>query len=97
MDSDNLHEPDYIPDFKQIVENIGSTQSGFIGILWLCCEKFSYLVFYAPDAMKILGILKATNKGGLLEMENHNTETINRGMSSGAEKYSKGEFVRDWK
>jgi len=92
-----LHVPTYISDFKQIIENIEGLQSDFIGVLHLSSENFSFIIFYEPDRQKILGILKPANKGSLAEEEDYNTEIINRGMSSGTEKYSKGKFVRDWK
>jgi hypothetical protein len=94
--SENQHEPNYLPDFRRTIENIEGIQSALIGILSLYGETFSYVVFYAPEMQKILGILKVTSKSSLTDKENHNTETIARGMSSSSEKYSKGKFIRNW-
>jgi hypothetical protein len=91
------HGSAYISDFKQILENTERSQSDFVGILHLSSEDFSYIIFYDPHRQKILGILKTTEKGSLIDEENYNTEMINNGLSSGTEKYSKGKFVRNWK
>ncbi|MCS3798000.1 hypothetical protein [Niastella sp. OAS944] len=51
---------DYINDYKITVSNLQQSNSKELGITWLNTDHDgSYLIFYEPDKLNILGILKA--------------------------------------
>jgi hypothetical protein len=54
----------------------------------------SYLIFYEPDHLNILGVLKFKAKNTSTEGDNSNE--INKGHSPGRQKYSKGKLVEEW-
>ena len=87
----------YLADFDQCVPNLNEFKSNVIGITTITGNKDSFLIFYEPETKKILGILKSENPSGIKATEENATDIVNRGYSSGKEKYSKGVFVRNWK
>lgn len=73
------------------------SKSKELGITWLDTDNNgSYLIFYEPDHLNILGILKAKNVPSEQSTEGGNPNAINKGYSSGRQKYSKGELVKTW-
>lgn len=57
----------------------------------------SYHIFYEPAPPNILGVLKAKSSTNLQSQEERNTDTVIRGFSSGEQKYSNGELMKEWK
>src|SRR5882762_2101630 len=57
----DVADQDYINDFVQIVESIKNVKAENIGIADLYRSNFFYLVFYEPDDLVIIGILKFMN------------------------------------
>ena len=52
---------DYINDYEITVSNLQQSNSNELGITWLNTDHDgSYLIFYEPDKLNILGILKAS-------------------------------------
>ena len=52
----------YINDYEITVSNLQDSKSKELGITWLDTDNNgSYLIFYEPDHLNILGILKAKN------------------------------------
>jgi len=88
---------DYLMDYKICVDQLDKSKSDFLGITSIYSDNFSFLVFYEPGSKMILGVLKSKNTFGIKSVEENATDTINKGFSSSAEKYSKGTFIRDWK
>ncbi|WP_153796819.1 hypothetical protein [Foetidibacter luteolus] len=95
-DAGNLKE-DYLLDFKNCVDELNKSESDLLGITSVYGDNISFLIFFEPDSKTILGLLKSKSPSGIKSIEQNATDTINRGFSSNAEKYSKGAFVRDWK
>lgn len=93
---ENNHRSDsYIQDFEDCVFNLKNSTSIFLGITSIYSNKHHFMIFHEPEIKVILGTLKSNSD--LNSVENYNTETINSGYSSNAEKYSKGVFIHDWK
>lgn len=87
----------YLNDFGKCVQKLNESKSNLIGLTWINGSDNSFLMFYEPATKIILGILKSENPVGLKASEEYATDTVNRGNSSEAEKYSKGKFIRSWK
>lgn len=91
-------DDDYINNYEITVSNLQDSKSKELGITWLDTDNDgSYLIFYEPDHLNILGILKAKNVRSEQSTEKGNTDVVNKGHSSGCQKYSKGELVIDLK
>ena len=84
-------------DYKNCVINLNNSKAEFLGITTIYSENNSFLIFYEPEIKLILGILKSDCLLDLKNLEENQTDTINKGYSSNAERYSKGKFIRDWK
>ena len=58
----------------------------------------SYLIFYEPDHLNILGVLKRTTKSTSNEQstEEYNSNEIIKWHSPGRQKYSNGKLVEEW-
>lgn len=83
-------DDDYINDYEITVSNLQNSQSKESGITWLNTDdNGSYLIFYEPDHLTILGVLKAKRTLG----EGDNSKPKTKGDSPGSQKYSKGEPV----
>jgi hypothetical protein len=85
----------YLQDFEDCVINLKNSSSLLLGITSIYGNESHFMIFYEPGTKVILGVLKSDSD--LITVENFNTETINMGYSSDAEKYSKGILIRDWK
>ncbi|PXY41388.1 hypothetical protein DMB65_08280 [Flavobacterium cheongpyeongense] len=86
-----------ILDSKSCVNNISKVKSENIGILNLATENNFYMLFYEPKENRIIGIIKFLKTESLNDVENYNDETIQKGFSSKAQKYSKGKLIKEWK
>ncbi|MFC0776370.1 hypothetical protein [Terrimonas alba] len=93
----NRLSKDALNDYENTVSALLSTKSTDLALATLYSDEYGFVVFYEPLSKKILGVLKSKNNSTLHAMEEHNTDTINQGLSSGFQKYSKGEFVKDWR
>ena len=52
-------DDDYLNDFERAVSNLQDSKSKELGITWLDTDNNgSYLIFYEPDHLNILGVLK---------------------------------------
>ena len=88
---------DYINDYEITVSNLQDSQSKELGITWLDTDdNGSYLIFYEPEQLKILGVLKAKKSSGEKTAEATDSDLINKGHSLGRQKYSKGELAKPW-
>lgn len=58
-------DDDYINDYEKTVSNLQHSLSKELAITWLDTDNNgSYLIFYEPDHLKILGVLKAKSTSG---------------------------------
>jgi hypothetical protein len=92
-------DEDYLNDFERTVSNLQDSKSKESGITWLDTgTNGSYLIFYEPDHLNILGVLKVTAKSTSRQQstEMGNTDTDMKKYSSGRQKYSKGVLVEEW-
>jgi hypothetical protein len=90
------NDADYLKDFESTVSNLQDSKSKELGITWLdTSHNGSYLIFYEPDHLNVLGVLKFKAKSTSNEQstEEDNSNEINKGHSSGCQKYSKGVLV----
>lgn len=54
---------DYIDDFERSVLNMQKSTSKNLGITWVNTENDgSYLIFYEPDRLNIMGVLKSKRR-----------------------------------
>jgi hypothetical protein len=93
----NRLSKDALNDYENTVSALLTTQSKDLALATLYNDEYGYIVFYEPVTKKILGVLKSKNPSTLQDMEEHNTATIDQGLSSGFQKYSKGELVKEWR
>lgn len=85
-------DDNYINDYEITVSNLQDSKSKELGITWLDTDdKGSYLVFYEPDHLNILGVLKLKGSSTLQSLENNNGS---KKVVSGYQKFSKGELVK---
>lgn len=91
-------DEEYINDYEITVANLQDSKSTELGITWLGTDdNGSYLIFYDPDHLEILGILKAKNISSEQTNESGSTtDAINTAHSAGRQKYSKGELINPW-
>lgn len=55
----------YIKDYEKTVSNLQESNSNELGITWLNTDHDgSYMIFYDPDKLNILGILKGKSVPG---------------------------------
>ena len=88
---------DYLKDIESCVDQLSKSKSDLVGLTFVHNDSNSFLIFYEPDTETIIGILKSQSSLDIQSLEENATETVDRGFSSNAEKYSKGTFIRDWK
>jgi hypothetical protein len=80
----------YINDYEITVANLQDSKSNELGITWLKTDdNGSFLIFYEPDHLKILGVLKVKSSSS----EQSTEKDISIQHSPGLQKYSKGELV----
>ena len=92
-------DEDYLNDFEKTVSNLQDSKSKELGITSLDTDhNGSYLIFYEPDHLNILGVLKRTTKSTSNEQstEEDNSNVIIKWHSPGRQKYSKGKLVEEW-
>lgn len=92
-------DEDYLNDFEKTVSNLQDSKSKELGITSLDTDhNGSYLIFYEPDHLNILGVLKRTTKSTSNEQstEEDNSNAIIKWHSPGRQKYSKGKLVEEW-
>ncbi|THU36938.1 hypothetical protein FAM09_18415 [Niastella caeni] len=83
-------DDDYINDYEITVSNLQESKSNELGITWLDTDNNgSYLIFYEPDQLNILGVLKAKRTSDEQSTEKDNNDAVNKGHSSGCQKYLK--------
>ena len=88
-------DDDYINDYEITVSNLQDSNSNELGITWLDTDDdVSYWIFYEPDHLNILGILKTKTASNEQSTERDNSNAINKVHSPGCQKYSKGELVK---
>ena len=84
---------EYISNFEDIITNIGNNKSENIGVAMLSGDGPGFAIFYEPEKQLILGVLKGTKDISMAERESHIMESLSKGATSAAVKYSKGTFV----
>lgn len=86
---------DYLNDFEKTVSNLQDSKSKELGITWLDTDNDgSYLIFYEPEHLNILGVLKAKSIMNQQSNEKDNSAAVNNRYSTGYQKYSKGKLVK---
>lgn len=93
----NMLGQELLEDYESIVSALLNIKSTDLALTILYSEEHLFTVFYEPVSKKILGVLKTKNNLSLKIMEEQQTYTVDKGLSSGFQKYSKGQFIRDWK
>jgi len=91
-------DDDYIKDYEITVSNLQNSKSKELGITWLDTDdNGNYLIFYEPDHLNILGVLNLKSAPDQQSTEIDTSDNLNKGHSSGCQKYSKGKLVIEWK
>lgn len=90
-------ESEFLLDYKNCVDQLNLSTSDFLGITSVYGENIVFMIFYEPHNKMILGVLMSKTSESIESIEEHASEIVGKGLSSGNEKYSKGIFVRDWK
>lgn len=87
---------EFLNDYENAVVAMENSQSKEIGICSLITDQESYLVFSEPKEGKIAGIIKTQYSGSIANCETEIDESIRRGYTSDAEKYTSGILVKKW-
>jgi len=89
-------ENEFLNDYENTVVAMENSESEEIGICSLITDQESYLVFSEPEEGKIAGIIRTQYSGSIANCETDIDESIRRGYTSDAEKYTSGILVREW-
>ncbi len=87
-------DPEKIIDYENAVAQLHKTSSDFLATAWLQSEIYFFFVFYEPETRTILGVLKGNSL--LKDAENNFDHHLQKGLAVTAEKYIKGQRVKDW-
>ena len=87
---------DYLQDFEQVVLNLTNSSSKDLALSSLYSDQNDYIVFYEPEKKFVLGVLKFNRGNSLQATEEYATSIVEKGLSAGFKKYSKGVYVKSW-
>lgn len=60
---------DFLADYQECIIQLDKSKAGFLGITSIHGDNKSFLIFYEPDAKKILGILKLKSEFNIKNLE----------------------------
>jgi hypothetical protein len=89
-------DPNYVTDFERTVLNLQESKSKQLGITSLYSDdNFVFVIFYEPEHLTILGVLKGKGVGSHLLNGEGQSFLMTNNSSKRHQKYSKGKPADD--